>query len=190
MTVLYFALQALFWAPFLIRGQLDRASGSHRDGATAHADPRATMLVWAHVGAFACLYGGAGWAVWRGGEAVLPLSVQLLAVPVMLASTWSMIRVLVVFRSWRLRAVLTEAHELCTEGPFSVVRHPIYTGLVLVGVATLLVTPNVATVAGFVLNLIVGDLRARAEERLLLAAFGERYAAYMARTKRFLPGVY
>ena len=187
---LYFALQALFWAPFLVRGQLDRTAGSHRDGATAHADPQATRLVWAHVVAFALLYGGAGWAFWSGGDDRLPLPVRLVAVPIMLGSTWAMIRVMIVFRSWRLRAVLTEAHELCTEGPFSVVRHPIYTGLVGVAVATMLVAPNGATAAGFVLNLLVGDRRARAEERLLLAAFGERYAAYMARTKRFLPGVY
>lgn len=187
MTALYFVLQAVFWAPFLVRGRLDHVAGSHRDGATAHAAPRASMLVWAHGGAFALLYGGAGWSLWSGGDAVLPLPVRLLAVPIMLASTWAMIRVMLVFRSWRLRAVLTEAHELCTEGPFSVVRHPIYTGLMAVGVATLLVAPNVLTAAGFLLNVLVGDLRARTEERLLLAAFGERYAAYMARTRRFVP---
>jgi protein-S-isoprenylcysteine O-methyltransferase Ste14 len=35
-----------------------------------------------------------------------------------------------------------------------------------------------------------GDLRARAEERVLLAAFGERYCDYIKRTSRLIPGLY
>jgi protein-S-isoprenylcysteine O-methyltransferase Ste14 len=35
-----------------------------------------------------------------------------------------------------------------------------------------------------------GDLRARAEETVLLAVFGDRYREYQRRVKRFIPGVY
>jgi protein-S-isoprenylcysteine O-methyltransferase Ste14 len=35
-----------------------------------------------------------------------------------------------------------------------------------------------------------GDLRARAEEKVLDASFGEPYREYRARVKRFVPGIY
>jgi protein-S-isoprenylcysteine O-methyltransferase Ste14 len=43
---------------------------------------------------------------------------------------------------------------------------------------------------GFHAVFLSGDLRARAEEKVLLAAFGDRYREYAARVKRFVPGVY
>jgi protein-S-isoprenylcysteine O-methyltransferase Ste14 len=50
--------------------------------------------------------------------------------------------------------------------------------------------PTPITWTGFVLMVIGGDLRARSEEKLLEQAFGDRYRAYRARTRRFVPGVY
>ncbi len=185
-----FALHALFWSPFVIRGQFDKATGGQQAGPTAHADPRATALVWAHVGAFVLTYAGIAWGGFGGTPWPLPELLRWSGVPLMLGTTWAMVRVMMVFRSWRLRAALRADHQLCTEGPFAVVRHPIYTALDVVGVASLLMVPNGLTLGGLVLNVLVGDIRARAEERLLLAAFGDRYAAYMARTRRCIPGLY
>ena len=69
-------------------------------------------------------------------------------------------------------------------------RHPISTGMVLLTVANFLLVPNLISLLGIVANFFAGDLRARAEERLLIGVFGDRYRSYMARTKRFLPGIY
>ena len=99
-------------------------------------------------------------------------------------------RVMMVFRSWRLQAALTAEHQLCTEGPFRLVRHPIYTGMMLLTLGTFLLAPNTLTLLGIAANFLAGDSRARAEERLLTGVFGDRYVAYMSRTKRFIPGVY
>ena len=44
--------------------------------------------------------------------------------------------------------------------------------------------------AGAVVVFVAGDLRARAEERVLVAQLGERYHEYAARARRLLPGVY
>ena len=49
---------------------------------------------------------------------------------------------------------------------------------------------HLQTVGGILGIAWVGSQRARAEEAILLAAFGERYGEFMARTKRFVPGVY
>jgi protein-S-isoprenylcysteine O-methyltransferase Ste14 len=81
-------------------------------------------------------------------------------------------------------------HTLVTDGVYGVIRHPSYLGLLVsslgwglafnswVGVvlAALLLPPLVA--------------RIYAEERLLRAQFGDKYAAYCARTSRLIPGIY
>lgn len=54
----------------------------------------------------------------------------------------------------------------------------------------MLVFPGARMLAGTAVILVVSDLRARVEERLLVEGFGERYREYAARVSRFLPGVY
>jgi len=89
---------------------------------------------------------------------------------------------------WSLVARVTERHELITSGPYAVVRHPIYTAMLGLLIATGLTfgTPT-STVAGAVLYVIGTWLRTRAEERLLEAAFGDRYAAYRRRVPALIP---
>jgi len=79
-----------------------------------------------------------------------------------------------------------EGSELITNGPFALVRHPLYGGLLLamlgsaIGQSVLWVLPLIVYGPGFVLS-------ARREEDLLIARFAERYRDYMRRTKRFVP---
>jgi protein-S-isoprenylcysteine O-methyltransferase Ste14 len=187
---LTWALHLLFWAPFVIRGRLDRQRGAQQTGPAAHADPWASGLVWLHGAGIGVTYAGLVMASLGGPLWPVPTALRLLGVPIVVGTTWMILRVMMVFRSWRLRAALAEGHQLCTEGFFERVRHPIYTGMALLTVGTLLLVPNPLTVAGVVANFAAGDIRARAEERLLLGAFGARYATYMARTRRFVPGLY
>jgi len=44
--------------------------------------------------------------------------------------------------------------------------------------------------ASLLLVFVGGDLRARAEEKLLTQVFGDTYSVYCNRTSRFLPGIY
>ena len=190
MILLAYALHALFWTPFIVRGHLDRQQGTQQTGPAAHAARGASLLVWMHGLGIGVTYLGLGLAVAGFASWPLPLGVRLLGVPLALATTWLVLRVMMVFRSWRLRAALTAQHQLCTEGPFERVRHPIYTGMALLTVATFLLVPNPVTLLGIAANFVAGDVRARTEERLLIGVFGDRYRAYMARTRRFVPGVY
>jgi protein-S-isoprenylcysteine O-methyltransferase Ste14 len=93
-------------------------------------------------------------------------------------------------RSWRFRAKLNKGHELATGGAFRVLRHPIYSGMNLAALGTLLWVPTPVVWIGFILIVLGSDLRARAEETLLHRAFGSEYAEYSTRTKRFIPYVY
>jgi protein-S-isoprenylcysteine O-methyltransferase Ste14 len=94
------------------------------------------------------------------------------------------------FASWRLRAKVDVGHRLATEGPFRHIRHPIYAGLDLLAIGSALWVPTLTLWAAALLMFVGGDLRARAEERLLRQVFGAAYDDYRARTSRFVPGLY
>ncbi len=97
---------------------------------------------------------------------------------------------LIYFRSWRFRAAVDTHHQLATGGPFRLMRHPIYMGLNLLALGSAIWVPTAVVWAAFVLMAIGSDLRARAEENLLMQVFGSSYREYHARTRRFVPGIY
>ena len=68
-------------------------------------------------------------------------------------------------------------------------RHPIYLACDLLALGTFLWIPTWTTLAGLLLMLLGAELRARAEERLLLDVFGEEYRVYRERSGRFLPRI-
>lgn len=188
--MLVYGLHLLFWSPFVVRGQFDRMAGRQQTGPAAHKASAPSGLVWLHGLALGATYFGIGLGLFGGAIYAIPNAVRLSGVLVILAGFVLVIRTLLVFRSWRLRAELAEGHELCTDGPFRTVRHPIYTALVLLCIGSFLLIPNTLTAVGIVTTWATGDLRARAEEKLLIAAFGQRYQTLMTKTKRFIPGIY
>lgn len=94
-------------------------------------------------------------------------------------------------RFFTVDVAIHDDHELVRRGPFALVRHPSYSGALLALVALSLTFENVASVAGLVVPVTAALVyRIRVEERALAAAFGERWIAYCATTKRLIPGVY
>jgi protein-S-isoprenylcysteine O-methyltransferase Ste14 len=66
-----------------------------------------------------------------------------------------------------------------------------YSALVLYAVGQTLVIPNwVAGPSNLIAFAVLLALRVRAEERMMVEQFGDEYAAYTARTKRLVPGVW
>ena len=154
------------------RSRLARAGSETRQGAsTGHTASFSRALIVFHGLGFGVLYSGIG-------SAVIAIAASLVA--------WA----LVSFHSWRVRAKIEPGHQLATRGPFSLVRHPIYTGCDLLALGTALWIPTPAVWLAFLLIAIGGDLRARAEEALLEKTFGRAYLEYCSRTRRFLPGIY
>lgn len=93
--------------------------------------------------------------------------------------------------NWSISLEVREQHRLITDGVYSQVRHPMYTALLLYAIGQALVIPN--WVAGPSYLILMGTLcvfRVRGEEVMMLDEFGEEYAKYMARTKRFVPGLW
>jgi len=79
--------------------------------------------------------------------------------------------------------------QLVETGPYRVVRHPIYTGLILAAFGSLLVRPSLVALVAATLLFVILDLKRRREEEWLLERFAG-YAAYRTRTKALLPWVY
>ena len=78
--------------------------------------------------------------------------------------------------------------KLATKGPYSRVRHPMYSGLFCWSITWLLFTDNWVVggaFAGFIVFIAI--VRVRHEEGVLMEHFGDDYRRYMARTRRFLP---
>ena len=81
-------------------------------------------------------------------------------------------------------------HALIEAGPFRLVRHPSYTGLLLAFLGFGVSLGNAASVLALMLPIIVAlSYRIRVEEAALRRTIGANYDAYCARTKRLIPGI-
>jgi len=92
-------------------------------------------------------------------------------------------------RNWSYQVTLKDGHELVTDGPYAAIRHPIYTAVILLFVGIMLLIPSISAVIG--IGLIVWScwIKLRQEETLMIQQFPDAYPAYMARTKRLVPGL-
>lgn len=89
-------------------------------------------------------------------------------------------------KDWRM-AVTDEQQALITDGMFARIRHPIYALSILLMACTMVVVPTGLMVALGLVHIALMIAKAHNEERHLLQKHGEAYAAYLARTGRFLP---
>lgn len=93
--------------------------------------------------------------------------------------------------NWSITLEVREKHQLVTQGSYRLVRHPMYLALLLYSSGQALVLPNwVAGLSYLVALGLLFALRVGPEERMMLEEFGEEYEAYLARTKRLVPGVW
>lgn len=127
------------------------------------------------------------------GVAILQLPVAPLSAPVQVAAallvgTGSVLAAIVLSRLGKSFSIMPEARRLVTDGPYALVRHPLYAVelLIIAGMALQFSQPLAGILAVAVVVLLV--IRALFEERVLAEAYPE-YKAYRARVKRFIPGV-
>jgi protein-S-isoprenylcysteine O-methyltransferase Ste14 len=88
-------------------------------------------------------------------------------------------------RSWRVGIDADQSIELITTGPFSRVRHPIYTLSMAMMMATLLAVPIWPLLVAALLHIALIHVKARNEEDWMLRMHGDAYAGYRERTGRF-----
>jgi protein-S-isoprenylcysteine O-methyltransferase Ste14 len=125
--------------------------------------------------------------VWTfGGDAVRWLGVFLYAAGGALR-LWP---VFVLGRRFSGLVAIQPGHALVTSGPYGVIRHPSYLGLLINSLGWALVFRSGIGVLLTAMMLVPLLARIRAEEALLRAQFGDEYEAYRGRTSRLIPGVY
>ena len=123
------------------------------------------------------------------GPAWWPLAVGLVLIWGGLALRWW--AVLALGRFFQTTLVVQAGHRVVETGPYRVVRHPSYSGLMLVFVGVGFTLGNWLSVAACLVLPLLGLLvRIRAEEELLSRKLGEPYRAYAARTPRLVPRVW
>ncbi len=88
---------------------------------------------------------------------------------------------------WTSAPVIKSAHVLHTEGPYSITRNPIYTGLLGMLIGSMLIGGGYEWVPAVLVALIVLEIKIVLEQRLLLAAFGEQYVHYKERVPQLIP---
>jgi protein-S-isoprenylcysteine O-methyltransferase Ste14 len=94
-------------------------------------------------------------------------------------------------RFFTVDVTIEKDHELVERGPFRIVRHPSYTGVLLAFVGYALSLRNWAALLVILLPIGAAFIRRmNVEEDALSRALGPRYADYMKRTKRLVPFVY
>ena len=99
-------------------------------------------------------------------------------------SIWSR---LLLGTNWSLSVQKKEKHELIIRGPYKLVRHPIYTGLLLMFCGNALIVGDYRAIIAVLIVFVSFWFKLKKEEKLLTEVFGDNYREYMQKTKRMIP---
>ena len=90
-------------------------------------------------------------------------------------------------RNWSGTVTIKEGHELVTTGPYAMVRHPIYSGLLLAFVGSAAARGEWRGVLAVLIALWALWGKLRLEERWMREQFGEAYETYSRRVAALVP---
>jgi len=139
-----------------------------------------------------------GWyLLFRGGRLSYPFNVHIIPHydPILVAAAilclcglsfclWARA---VLGRNWSGTVTLKENHELMVRGPYRLVRHPIYSGLLAMLIATVVQQGHIAGIIGLILVFTSFWIKLSSEEELMRKQFPAQYTAYELRVKRIIP---
>lgn len=111
----------------------------------------------------------------------------LLAVAGLVITLWARV---VLGRNWSGSITHKENHELVEGGPYRFVRHPIYTGMLLMVAGTAVARGTADAAASIALFAAVHIWKLSQEEALMTRYFPDSYPAYRERTKALIPFLY
>ncbi len=139
------------------------------------------LTVWISLGvALAFGYGGVGrlpdWIFYLG------IFLMLLGIGV---RQWA---IAVLGRFFSLNVRVVEDHRVVDKGPYRLVRHPSYTGVLITFIGLSLAVQSLGALLVLLAVFTISfGYRMRVEEKTLLSELGDSYASYMQRTKRIIP---
>lgn len=92
-------------------------------------------------------------------------------------------------KNWSLSVQEKEQHELIQHGIYKLIRHPIYTGLLLLFIGNALIVGDYRGIIAVALVFVSFWFKLKKEEKLLTETFGNKYIEYAAKTKALIPFV-
>jgi protein-S-isoprenylcysteine O-methyltransferase Ste14 len=117
-------------------------------------------------------------------NAIIPWLAAVLCLAGLAFSIWAR---LTLGRNWSGTVTLKEGHELILRGPYRFVRHPIYTGLFAMILATAIAFGHLVAFVGVFLAFVSFWIKLGYEEKVMLSQFPDQYTAYQKRVKRIIP---
>jgi protein-S-isoprenylcysteine O-methyltransferase Ste14 len=117
------------------------------------------------------------------------IATALLAIVLAISSVWFVsAAVRALGKQWSLAARVLEGHRLITQGPYNVVRNPIYTGMFGMLLATgLAISHWIGLLTAIVVFAVGTAIRVRSEEKLLREVFGQEFEAYARKVPAVVP---
>jgi protein-S-isoprenylcysteine O-methyltransferase Ste14 len=91
--------------------------------------------------------------------------------------------------NWSGTVTVKQDHELIRTGPYGLVRHPIYTGLLIGFIGSAISLGEVRGVMAVTLVIVAFLIKIRLEERWMTESFGEAYRRYRTEVKALIPYV-
>jgi len=89
--------------------------------------------------------------------------------------------------NWSNRVTVKENHTLVRRGPYRIVRHPIYSGILLGMLGSALQRGGIRCFVGVLICGFSFWLKTQAEERFMVQSFGEEYLQYRRKVKALAP---
>ena len=114
----------------------------------------------------------------------LDISAIVVTIAGMLFAAWARISL---GRNWSSAPMIREQHELIRSGPYRLVRHPIYTGILLAMVGTFLANGKVRGLLAVMLVWLGWTIKSRMEEEFMVQTFGDQYEEYRRTTGALVP---
>jgi protein-S-isoprenylcysteine O-methyltransferase Ste14 len=121
-------------------------------------------------------------------KSTVSLVASMIIGPISVCLAW--VSALELGKQWRFEAALSADHELIQTGPYRWMRHPIYTsmfGMLMATAAAYTWWPM--WVAGALAFIAGTEIRVRAEDRLLEQHFQDRFREYRSRVRAYIPFV-
>jgi protein-S-isoprenylcysteine O-methyltransferase Ste14 len=129
-----------------------------------------------------------GWSTNRLVPETTPviLGGAILTVAGLLFSVWAR---LVLGKNWSGTVTIKQDHELIQRGPYQIVRHPIYTGMLIAFLGTAFIYGAARCFIGVLVVGLSFWLKMQTEEKFMLQQFGAQYAGYRQHVRALIPFV-
>jgi protein-S-isoprenylcysteine O-methyltransferase Ste14 len=148
----------------------------------------AAIVAWHALPLFATIHWGTWYGLpnWALSVEILPIrwGAALVGLGCFVATVHCWI---VMGRNWSVAVLPGQTKQLVTNGPFALVRHPIYALSILLMLCSVVAVPNLLLAVAAAVHITLMRRKAQIEEQFLAGEFGDAWQVYAARTGRFLP---